>query len=565
MTRTPLRTAAAAGAMAMLAAPGCMVGPDAERPQVDAPAKWGALDPSVTDAARQSRPVEGAPDLARWWATFNDPVLTSLVERAAIGNLDLAAAEARVRAARAQRAIAIGGLLPSVDAFGTASHDPDFTTADGPFVPNTSLFAAGFDASWELDIWGKIRRGIEATDAGIAAAQFGMRDVWVTLAGEVAATYLQLRTAQAQLAIVRGNLAAQQDALDITTRLYETGMRGALDVSNARAQVEATRSRIPRLESLVREQICTLGLLLGQQPTSLLPELTVAAPIPSVPPRIPVGLPSELLLRRPDIRRAEAELHAATARIGVAIGQQFPTISLTAGLGTQSSDAGSLFGLASNYWSAGANATFPLFRGGAIQANIVLQKALADAAIAAYRRQVLAALRDVEVAITNFAQEQARREALAKSVAANVDAVGLAQQLYLAGRTDFLNVIATQRSLLDSQEALAGSEQAIAFNLVALYKALGGGWEDMQLKDGDQPAAEPATAPAADPAASAASARTASSAGSEGIAPSLVAANAPAALPQASASAGDRPASVAARNAPTNASPQPTVSTARTP
>ncbi|RLS45884.1 MAG: efflux transporter outer membrane subunit [Planctomycetota bacterium] len=464
---------------------GCMVGPDFERPQLHEDPKWSSLDPATLDAATAAKPTDGVPDLTRWWASFNDPVLTMLVERAALGNLDLTAAEARIRAARARRSIMVGGLLPAVDAFGSAAHKPDFSSTGGPVVADTNLFAAGFDASWEIDIFGHVRRGIEASEADVDAAVFDMRDVWVSLAGEVASTYTDLRAAQAQLAIVRSNLSAQQDALDLTTRLYEAGIVGALDVSNARAQVESTRSRLPIFESVVREAICTLGVLLGQQPSALLAELSQPAAMPSVPKEVLVGMPSDLLKRRPDIRRAEAELHAATARIGVAIADQFPRLSLNGALGTQSTSSSDLIGSAQQYWSGGVNVMWPVFEGGRIQANIALQKALTDAAIAAYRKRVLVALRDVEVAIVNFSQEQARRASLARSVEANVDAVGLSTQLYLAGRSDFLNVIATQRALLDGQQALIQSEQAIANDLVALYKALGGGWEQILLNDGE--------------------------------------------------------------------------------
>ncbi len=460
---------------------GCLVGPDYERPQVAPPAAWQGLDPAVSGVAITSTPVAGAADLTRWWAGFNDPMLTALVERAALGNLDLTAAEARIRVARARRAIAIGGLLPTVDAFATAAHQPDFTTTDGgSVVDNTNLFAAGFDASWELDIFGKVRRRIEATDAGVQSAEFDRRDVWVTLAGEVASTYAQLRAAQTQVEIARSNLATQEDALALTTKLYDAGIVGALDVSNARAQVENTKARLPLFEASVRESIYTLGVLVGREPGTLLAELAAPGPIPAPPASVPVGLPSELLQRRPDIRRAEAELHASMALIGVAVAEQFPTFSLSAGLGTQNSSAGDFVSLATNYWSAGANMTWPLFEGGRIQANIVLQKAATDAALAAYRQRVLVALREVEVAMVNFAQEQVRRAALGRSVDASNDAVGLATELYKAGKTDFLNVLAAQRSLLDSQEALARSDQQVTNQLIALYKALGGGWELME-------------------------------------------------------------------------------------
>ncbi|MCE9620568.1 MAG: efflux transporter outer membrane subunit [Planctomycetes bacterium] len=464
-----------AGTAIFLAA-GCMVGPDFEAPKTTEEKTWAGLSPAVTDAALTNKPVAGEADISQWWTNFNDPILTSLIERADADNQTLASAEARIRAARARRAIAIGGLFPVVDAFGTAAHSPNFTSTTQPYSPGTDLFAAGFDASWELDIFGRIRRRIESTEAELNAAIYEMRDVRVTLAAEVATSYSLLRTAQEQLRILRSNLATQDDALKLTTKLYEAGITGLLDVSNARAQVEQTRSRIPIFESLVRESIYTLDVLIGKDPRTLLAELEPSGPMLTVPKEIPVGLPSDLLKRRPDIRRAESQLHAATARIGIAVADQFPTVSLTGALGTQSTNGYNMVSLATTYWSVGANATWTIFDGGRLQANVLLQKALTDAAIADYRQQVLVAFRDVEVALVNFSQEQSRRDSLRHSTEAFTEAVSLATELYKAGRTDFLNVLAAQRSMLDTQEALAQSERAIADDLIALYKALGGGW-----------------------------------------------------------------------------------------
>lgn len=469
----------ALGALTTTSLPGCMVGPDYERPSVARPADWAGLDPELSKAAISSEPVSGAPDLARWWNTFGDARLTELVERAARGNLDLVAAEARLRAARARRGIAVGGLFPSVGAFADAAHAPEFDSSDGVFSDNTNLFSAGFDASWELDIFGRVRRGVEATDAGIASALADRRDVWVSLAGEVASTYTALRAFQQQLRAVQGNLDTQRDTQALTQRLYDAGLVGALDVANATAQVEATSSRVPTLVSSIREAIYTLSILVGEEPSALLPELTPVGPVPLPPPQVRVGLPSELLQRRPDIRRAEAELHAATARVGIAVADQFPRVTLSAALGVQNSDFSQFVSLATRYWSAGAGMVWPIFEGGRIQSNIELQKAAAEEALALYRRQVLVAFRDVEVALVTFSQEQTRRSALARTVDANRDALGLANELYRAGRTDFLNVLAVQRALLDSEEALAASDQRVADGLIALYKALGGGWEGL--------------------------------------------------------------------------------------
>jgi outer membrane protein, multidrug efflux system len=270
-------------------------------------------------------------------------------------------------------------------------------------------------------------------------------------------------------------------------------------VANSTAQVEATISRIPAYESSVREGIYTLSVLIGQPPAALLQELSTVGPIPKPAATIPVGLPSDLLLRRPDIRRAEMDLHAATARVGASIAEQFPKISLTGGYGTQDTNTSDFANLATQYWTVGAGARLPLFEGGRIQSNIALQKAATDEALAAYRKQVLVALREVEVALVNFTQQQARRAALGRTVDANREAVELSTQLYAAGRTDFLNVLAAQRSLLDSMEALAASDRAVADQSIALYKALGGGWDETQppeQKQAEADAGEPSSTPA---------------------------------------------------------------------
>ena len=487
--------------LATLLMPGCMMGPDYERPKMDAPTAWTGLDPAVTTAATTSTPVHGDAAVTTWWDTYNDATLTRLIQRAAEGNFDMAAAEARIRQARARRGIVFGGLLPSVNAFGTAAKNPDFTDSNGGLVGTGDLFTAGFDASWELDVFGRVRRNLEATDAGIDRAIADRRDVWVSLSAEVASTYAQVRAAQVQLKAAQDNLAAQRDTQALTRKLFDAGLVGALDVANSTAQVEATISRIPAYESSVRDGIYTLSVLIGQPPPSLLQELSTSGPIPRPPATIPVGLPSDLLLRRPDIRRAEMDLHAATARVGAAIAEQFPKLSLTGGYGTQSSNTGDFVNLATQYWTVGAGASVPLFEGGRIQSNIALQKAATDEALATYRKQVLVALKEVEVALVNFTQQQARRAALGRTVDANREAVELSTQLYAAGRTDFLNVLAAQRSLLDSMEALAASDRAVADQSIALYKALGGGWDETQPPEQKQAeASADAGAPSSAPA-----------------------------------------------------------------
>lgn len=446
---------------------GCTVGPDYKAPETTDPQAWAGLGPAAAGANVTSTPVAGPADVAAWWMQFNDPVLTSLIERAAQGNLTLAQSDTIVRQARAARTIASGGLYPSVDASASASR-----SRSGNF------FRAGFDATWELDLFGGVQRGVEAAGAQVDSALYDKSATMVTIAGEVATTYLDLRGAQRQLAIARQNLAAQQTTLDLTQERFDAGFIGALDVANARANVTQTSSQIPSFDAQIHASIYALSVLLGRQPGELLAELsTDAPPDAAVPPsEVPIGLPSELLQRRPDIMRAQADLHAATARIGVAVADQYPRFSLTGSLGTQGNRIASLGTLADRYWSIGPAASLPIFSGGRIEGNIEQARAAADQALLVYRARVLVALQDVETALVNFTREQQRRAALVESVEANKQAVDLSLQLYSAGRTDFLNVLSAQRQLYSTQSALTQSQTIVGTNLVALYKSLGGGW-----------------------------------------------------------------------------------------
>ncbi|MEK6703998.1 MAG: efflux transporter outer membrane subunit [Planctomycetota bacterium] len=462
--------------LALLLAPcltlaGCTVGPDFKEPQAQTPESWAGLGTSASSAGVTSTPVPGPADIAAWWTQFNDPVLTSLIERAAAGNLTLAQSDTIVRQARAARTVAGSGLYPSVDASVNASR-----SRSGGRTGN--LFRAGFDATWELDIFGGVRRGVEAADAQIDSALFDRDAVMVTIAGEVATTYLDLRGAQRQLAITRQNLEAQQASLDLTQQRFDAGFIGALDVVNAKANLTQTSSQLPGYDAQIHASIYALSVLLGRTPGELLAELSSDAPSDAaVPPsEVPIGLPSELLLRRPDIQRAQADLRAATARIGVAIADQYPRFSLTGSLGTQGNRVASLGTLADRYWSIGPAASLPIFSGGRIEGNIEQARAAADQALLAYRASVLVALQDVETALVNFTREQQRRAALIESVEANRQAVDLSLQLYTAGRSDFLNVLSAQRQLYSTQAALTQSQTVVGTNLVALYKSLGGGW-----------------------------------------------------------------------------------------
>ncbi|MBM4273212.1 MAG: efflux transporter outer membrane subunit [Deltaproteobacteria bacterium] len=472
-------------ALCLILGAGCAVGPDYRPPEKPVPENWDGQAAVTPD--KPSKTTANPVTLVQWWNAFNDPTLSSLVEMAIRSNLDLRQAEARIRQARAARGVAGAPLYPQVEASALYQKSQGSSEVGGGGAIATAagvreLFQVGLDASWELDIFGGTRRGIEAATADLRAAVEDRRDVMITLVGDVGTNYFNLRGFQQQIAIARKNLEAQKKTARITHKRFEAGFVSRLDVANADAQVATTEAQIPILESSARAAIYNLGVLLGREPAALAKDLAKPLPIASTPPEIPVGLPSDLMRRRPDIRRAEAQLHAATARIGVATADLFPKFNLTGSFGFSSGDLASLGNLAtSKFWSFGPSVTWPVFAGGRIRANIQVQNALQEQALAAYEKIVLTALKDVETALVAYAKEQERRKALVEAVASNRQAVDLAMRLYLAGRTDFLNVLTAQRSLYVNEDALTQSTRTQAANLIALYKALGGGWEKNDL------------------------------------------------------------------------------------
>jgi NodT family efflux transporter outer membrane factor (OMF) lipoprotein len=524
---------ASCGAAALLtAAAGCLVGPDFRPPETRVPAGWVG-----TPHAQQGQPSvasERPADVARWWTNFQDPTLDALIERAVESNLDVRTAQLRVRQARAARTIAASSLLPSVNTSGSyrrsgtssvggggTSFITGGTGGGGVIVTPTTqpsgggvrsnsttrdLWQTGLDASWEIDVFGGNRRQVEAAEADIEAAEADLRNVLVTLTSEVALNYIDLRSFQRQIAIAQGNLEIQQRTAELTHRKAAVGLGAArLDVANADAQVATTVSQIPALEAASRQAIYALSVLLGREPGTLLAELSEPGPIPLAPPEVPVGMPSDLLRRRPDIRRAEAQLHSATARLGVAISDLFPRFSLTGSLGLSGGRFESLGDIRNYNWGIGPSVSWPIFAGGRIRANIAVQTAAQEEAATAYEQTVLIAFQDVENALIAYAKEQQRRESLAVAVAANRVAVEQATLLYQQGVTDFLNLLNAQRSLLGSEDALAQSDRTIAADLVSLYKALGGGWEWLDEPAGAEappvPVVEPATTPDVPPTA----------------------------------------------------------------
>jgi multidrug efflux system outer membrane protein len=342
---------------------------------------------------------------------------------------------------------------------------------------NTQLYEAGFDASYEIDIFGGTRRSVEAANADVAAAVENERDVLITLLAEVARDYIELRGYQRELYIARENLASQAHTLDLTRQRFAAGLTTQLDVAQAEAEVATTSSTIPTFEAETRQSIHRISELLGEEPAGTEKELTSAQPIPPIPAEIPIGMPSDLLRRRPDIRQAERNVAAATARVGVATADMFPKFTITGSLGMDSSKISHLADWPSRYFLVGPGVSWPIFEGGQIRANIRFQKEGELQAMITYRQTVLAAFREVEDALASYTADQTRRAAIADAVAANQQAVNLSDQQYGQGVIDFLTVLDTQRALFETQDELAQIDADLDADLIALYKALGGGWQ----------------------------------------------------------------------------------------
>jgi NodT family efflux transporter outer membrane factor (OMF) lipoprotein len=454
---------------------GCMVGPDYKPPEASAPRPW-------------SEPLAGGEtardaSLAQWWKDFRDPELDSLVTRALGANLDLRLAQARVREARAQLGLAGAALEPSLDASGSAAREkesanqPIMGSLLPPGTPLTSnVYQAGFDASWELDLFGGNRRGAEAADAALAAAGYGLADAQVSLVAEVARNYVAARGYQQRLAIARENLAAQSDIVALAQSRYQQGFTSSLEPDQAATVLAQTEGQVPALEAGLQAAVHHLGVLLGQEPGALITELAATAPIPAAPPEVPAGLPADLVRRRPDIRVAERRLAEATARVGVAKADLYPKFSLTGSFGWESAQSGSLFTPASSAWSLGPSFRWPVFDAGKVRANIRVQDARQEQALVGYQKAVLAGFEDVENALVAYAKEQARNVPLRSAVASSGKALEVAREQYKSGLTSFINVLDAERTVYQAQDSLVQSDQAVAQDLIALCKALGGGW-----------------------------------------------------------------------------------------
>jgi len=418
--------------------------------------------------------------MAGWWMTLKDPALTSLIQRAVTGNLDLKEARSRVREARARRGISAAERFPTLDVKGSAVSS--YSGKDTGSGDRRELYAAGFDANWELDVFGGIRRSVEAAQADLERSQEDYHDVMVSLLAEVALNYVEVRTSQTRLEVAEKNLETQAETYELTVFRFEAGLASALDMELAKYNMENTRSKIPSLRINLEGAQNRLAVLLGIHPGALHEDLSVRKPIPVPPLEITVGLPAEVLRRRPDIRRAERMLAAQTARVGVAAAERYPKFSLSGSIGLEALSFGDLFSTKNRKDSIGPSFSWNIFDAGAIRKNIEVQDALQEQALIQYEAAVLNALEDVENALVAYAQDQYRRQSLTQATQAAERAVDLALKQYSSGIIDFQDTLEAQRSLLSFQDQLAESDGAVTSNLISLYKALGGGWTPMMAE-----------------------------------------------------------------------------------
>ena len=462
---------------AILILGGCAaVGPNYTPPETKVSETWHTAMDGGLDATTPNPEA-----LSQWWQVLEDPVLSELIHQAVVGNLDLKEARARVREARAKRGVASAGLFPTLDVSGqtTQSKGSDETGAG----TTRTLYSAGFDAGWEVDIFGGVRRSVEAAEADFKAENASLRDVLVTLTAETAINYVEMRTYQTRLKVVTTNLETQEETCRLTKWRYQAGLSDALAVEQARYNMESTRSRLPTLRSGLTASRNRLAVLLGKQPGTISLNLGTPAPIPVTPLKVAVGIPADCIRRRPDIRQAEQEVAGQTARIGVAEAELYPKFSLLGAIGLESLSIGNFASSEGLIHSIGPRFSWRLFDGGAIRQNINVRTALQDQALAKYERTVLEALEEVENALKAYAEEQNRRVALAQAGDAARQAVTLAQNKYEAGIIDFNEVLDAQRSQLSFEDELAQSEGQVTANLITLYKALGGGWTTLDPQE----------------------------------------------------------------------------------
>jgi NodT family efflux transporter outer membrane factor (OMF) lipoprotein len=465
-------------AVAAAALAGCAVGPEYEQPEVKVNGDWTVQqDPRIA--------TQAAPD-AEWWRSFNDPVLDRLVELAYRQNLNLQVTALRILEARARLGYAQGQRYPQTQgAFGGfTANEPSELSVSEIQTGQYNNYMLGFDSSWEVDFWGKYAKGVSAEESGFLATVADHDNALVTLAAEVARTYTSIRTFEVLIALARENAAVQEEGLRIAEARFANGATSELDVTQARTLLESTRATIPQLQASLQQAENALSTLLGETAGSI--RLIIAGPsaIPAVPPQVSISVPAEMLRRRPDIRGAELDAMAQADRIGIAQSEFYPRIALFGQIGTRVGDGdnsfGDLFSGDSWFYSFGPRMIWSLFNYGRIKNNVRVEDARFQASLVSYQDAVLRAGQEAEDALAGFLRSQ-EAEVFARNAAdAAQQSVDLAFVQYREGAVDFQRVLDAQRSLLQEENTLAGVTSSVTTNLIALYKALGGGWEMQQ-------------------------------------------------------------------------------------
>lgn len=446
---------------------GCTVGPEYVPPTPAMPCEWH----TVSDEMQAN-----SPDNFVWWEALNDPQLNELLEKAALQNLDLEIAALRILEARTMLKGGKAQNYPHVDASANCGHVQYDKHALNHVLGTDAkshfdFFEVGFDAEWEIDLFGKNTHDTNALKAQLEASEESYRDVWITLSAEVARNYIELRSQQQSLERLNKNIDAQNETFTLTKDLSHTGFESSIDQQTAQEQLHVLTAQKPQIELAIKRAIHRLSILLGYAPGALYDELCAATPLPQVPCQKPIGIPSELLRRRPDIRKAERDLAAATERVGSAIAAMFPRISLNGFLG----DLGT-FGSGGGAWYVGPQLLLPIFNSRLLEQDVNINKIQTRQALLEYQKIVLAALEETENAIAAFHYEMQRNHELSQALQASQDANQLTLQLYQTGITSYLDVLVGTRSLLAIQEAYQESQTAMLIEYIALYKALGGDW-----------------------------------------------------------------------------------------
>ncbi|MDB5656612.1 MAG: efflux system, outer rane lipoprotein NodT [Tardiphaga sp.] len=471
MSRRSLLTRLGAVLMAGSTLSACAVGPDYFGAPIALPTQWGNAKPAAA-----KKPVS----LSHWWTRLGDPTLNGLIEEAVQSNLDVAAAKARIREARATRRQAIGALLPLVEGTGAATYNQASASSTtgvniAPFTYNQ--FQAGFDSSWELDLFGANRRAVEAATFGVDAAEDDMRSTLLTLVGDVAAYYAEMRGYQARIALARRTAVSQRQTALLTQQKFEAGSSSAVDAAKAAGLAATTESYIPTYEVSYAEAVHRIGVLLGREPTALAQPLKRVAPIPAPRLPLPAGIPADVLIQRPDVRKAERNYAQYTARVGQAEAALYPSVSLTGSVSTSALNIGDIGKASTIGWSLGPSISVPIFNGGKLRAAVDIAGAQRDEYYLAWRSSVLTALEDVENALVSLAQERIKIQRLGEASRRYGEAARLSRALYTSGSTSFLESLDAERSYYTAEDSLIVSRVAIATSYIALAKALGGGWD----------------------------------------------------------------------------------------